>query len=136
MKSMTGYGRGTAVLGGLTLTVQVSSVNRKTLDLAIRLPDEWESLETMVGEQVRKVAQRGRISVVVELTGAKGAGQSGWDEAEVGLALDRLADLADSRGVGFTPTPELLWSIANSQRTTAQLPDLEARCAPRQARPC
>ena len=123
---MTGYGRGTAVLGGLTLTVQVSSVNRKTLDLAIKLPDEWESLEAMVGEQVRKVAQRGRISVVVELTGAKGAGQTVWDEAEVGLALDRLADLADSRGVGFTPTPELLWSIANSQRITAQLPDLEA----------
>ena len=126
MKSMTGYGRGTAVLGGLTLTVQVSSVNRKTLDLAIRLPDEWESLEAMVGEQVRKVAQRGRISVVVELTGTKGAGQTVWDETEVGLALDRLADLADSRGVGFTPTPELLWSIANSQRITAQLPDLEA----------
>ena len=31
MKSMTGYGRATAALGSRTLTVQVSSVNRKTL---------------------------------------------------------------------------------------------------------
>jgi uncharacterized protein (TIGR00255 family) len=126
MKSMTGYGRGTAVLAGQTLTVQVSSVNRKTLDLAINLPDEWESLEAMVGEQVRKVAQRGRVSVLIELTGAKGGSEPGWDETEVGAVLDRLGDLADTRGVSFTPTPELLWSIANAQRKTAQRPDAEA----------
>ena len=33
MKSMTGYGRATAALGKATLTIQVNSVNRKTLDL-------------------------------------------------------------------------------------------------------
>ena len=37
MKSMTGYGRATGVLVGDTLTVQVSSVNRKTLDLTLKL---------------------------------------------------------------------------------------------------
>lgn len=126
MKSMTGFGRGTAVLAGQTVTVQVSSVNRKTLDLAIRLPAEWESLEAMVGEEVRKVAQRGRISVVVEVTGDTGAAAVAWDEAEVGAVLDRLADLADTRGVTFSPTPELLWSIANSQRKSVELPGPEA----------
>ncbi len=125
MKSMTGYGRGMAALGSQTLTVQVSSVNRKTLDLAIRLPDEWESLEALVGEQVRKVAQRGRVSVVIELTGAAGGAELGWDDAEVGAVLDRLADLADTRGVSFTPTSELLWSIASSQRKNAQLAEAD-----------
>ena len=38
MKSMTGYGRATAALAGFSLTVQVSSVNRKTLDLTVALP--------------------------------------------------------------------------------------------------
>jgi len=123
---MTGYGRGTAVVAGQTLTVQVSSVNRKTLDLAVKLPDEWESLEALVGEEVRKVAHRGRISVVVELTGAKAGVETAWDEAEVSAILDRLADLADARGVTFTATPELLWSIANSQRRNAELPDPDA----------
>ena len=122
---MTGYGRGMAALGSQTLTVQVSSVNRKTLDLAIRLPDEWESLEALVGEQVRKVAQRGRVSVVIELTGAAGGAELGWDDAEVGAVLDRLADLADTRGVSFTPTSELLWSIASSQRKNAQLAEAD-----------
>lgn len=122
---MTGYGRGTAVLGGHTLTVQVSSVNRKTLDLAIKLPEEWESLEAAVGEQVRKVAARGRVSVVVELTGENGAGDLVWDEVEIGAVLDRLSDLADARGLRFQPTAELLWSIANSRRKTADLPSAE-----------
>ena len=125
MKSMTGYGRGTAVLGGHTLTVQVSSVNRKTLDLAIKLPEEWESLEAAVGEQVRKVAARGRVSVVIELTGENGPGELVWDEVEIGAVLDRLSDLADARGLRFQPTAELLWSIANSRRKTADLPSAE-----------
>src|SRR5476651_1321652 len=129
MKSMTGYGRATTVIAGFTLTVQVSSVNRKTLDLAVRLPDEWDRLEASVGEQVRKVAQRGRISVVIELTGARGAGAAAWDEAEVGAALDRLAALAESQGVAFTPTAELLWQIACAQRKGGGLPAADEAAA-------
>ena len=122
---MTGYGRATGSIGGYTITVQVSSVNRKTLDLAIRLPQEWESLESSVGEQVRKVASRGRVSVVIELTGARRPGEIVWNEGEVNAAVDRLAALAAARGISFTPTPELLWSIANSQRMAEDLPPVE-----------
>ena len=125
MKSMTGYGRGIATLGTYTLTVQVSSVNRKTLDLAIKLPEEWESLEAAVGEQVRKVASRGRVSVVIELTGENGTSELVWDEGEIGAVLDRLSDLADARGVSFQPTADLLWSIANSRRKNAELSSAE-----------
>jgi uncharacterized protein (TIGR00255 family) len=125
MKSMTGYGRATAAIAGFTLTIQISSVNRKTLDLAIKLPDAWESLEAAVGEQVRKQAQRGRVSVLIELTGARGNSEIVWDELEVAGALDKLEALAAARGVPFAPTPELLWSIANSQRKSSELPGPE-----------
>jgi uncharacterized protein (TIGR00255 family) len=125
MKSMTGYGRATSAVGGYSLTVQVSAVNRKTLDLAVRLPDEWESLEAAVGELVRRFAQRGRISVTIELTGARGASEVSWNDDEIGATLDRLASLASARGLSFEPTAELLWSVANSQRTTGGLPAAE-----------
>ena len=65
---MTGYGRATAALGGGTLTVQVSSVNRRSLDLTVKIPDDWESLEAEVGALVRRVAARGKIHVDVEFT--------------------------------------------------------------------
>lgn len=123
---MTGYGRAVAAVGNYTLTVQVSSVNRKTLDLAIRLPDKWDSLETAVGEQVRRVALRGRISVTAELTGAPGTNVATWDDAETGATLDRLAALAALRGVTFEPTAELLWSVASGQRKGTVFPTAEA----------
>ncbi|HWA27073.1 MAG TPA: YicC/YloC family endoribonuclease [Lacunisphaera sp.] len=121
MNSMTGYGRATAALGELTLTVQVNSVNRKGLDLTISLPVEWETFEAPVGEAVRKVALRGKVHVTAEVTGKPGMGAA-WDEAAVSASLAQLAALARKQGIKFEPTPELLWQVANSQRTGQGLP--------------
>jgi len=118
---MTGYGRATAALGELTLTVQVNSVNRRGLDLALSLPDEWQAFEPAVGEAVRKVASRGKVHVAVEVTGKNAAGP-GWDEAAVTASLQQLEKLAQANGVKFAPTTELLWQLANAQRTGSKLP--------------
>jgi uncharacterized protein (TIGR00255 family) len=126
MKSMTGYGSATTALGPRSLTVQVSSVNRKTLDLTVSLPDEWESLEPAIGAAVRSYATRGKVHVAIELTGRAGASEFAWDDDAIAEVLDRLADLAAKRGLSFTPTPELLWQVANAQRTQAELPDAES----------
>jgi len=125
MKSMTGYGRATAALGTHTLTVQVSSVNRKTLDLTVKLPREWESLETLVGELVRQNASRGKVHVEVELTGKAGAVEIDWDENAAAALFKRLAQFASNRGVDFKPTPELLLTLLNSQRSGSSLPAVE-----------
>jgi uncharacterized protein (TIGR00255 family) len=121
MNSMTGYGRATAALGEMTLTVQVNSVNRKGLDLSLSLPDEWEAFETAVAEAVRKVALRGKVHVAVEVTGRPSAA-SEWDETAVVASLDQLAALANRRGVKFEPSADLLWQIANAQRSGGSLP--------------
>jgi len=125
MRSMTGYGRATAPFAGGTLTVQVSSVNRRSLDLSVKLPDDWESLEAEVGARVRRVAARGKIHVDVEFTPAKGRDEVSWSDASVASALDKLAALAGKRGVPFKPTAELLWQVASSQRVTAEMPSAE-----------
>lgn len=125
MRSMTGYGRAAASLAGGALTVQVSSVNRRSLDLSVKIPGEWESLEAQVGERVRRVASRGKIHVDIEFTPAKGRDEISWSDSTVGAALDRLAALADARRIPFEPTAELLWHIASSQRTSAETPSAE-----------
>lgn len=122
---MTGYGRATASLGNLTLTVQINSVNRRGLDLSLKLPDEWQTFESSVGEAVRKVALRGKVHVEVEVTG-KSTVTADWDQAAVATTLEQLALLAQARGIKFSPTSELLWQIANAQRTSAKLPADEA----------
>ena len=123
---MTGYGRATAELAGFSLTAVVSSVNRKTLDLTVKMPEEWDSLEPHVGELVRKFASRGKVHVDLELTGGKTATQATWDEAAASEALDRVAAFAARKGVPFHPTPELLWQVANAQRRETERPAAEA----------
>jgi uncharacterized protein (TIGR00255 family) len=125
MKSMTGYGRASAALEGFTLTAQVSSVNRKTLDLTIGLPEEWESLEPRLGELVRRFATRGKVHVDLEVTGDRCSTEFTWDEEAAASALDRLRTFAESEGVPFVPTAELLWQIANAQRQKARLPSTD-----------
>jgi uncharacterized protein (TIGR00255 family) len=130
MRSMTGYGRAAAAIAGGTLTVQVSSVNRRGLDLSIKLPPEWDALEAEIGEAVRRVAARGKVNVGVEFASADGRDDGSWNEARIGAALDRLAALADARQIHFEPTAELLWQIASSQRASTEKPLADSARAP------
>ena len=118
MKSMTGFGRASAPLGDGTVVVQVNSVNRKSLDLSMRLPEAWASLETKIAEQVREVATRGKVHVQVGMEAA------GNDEAKVEIALERLQRLAEAHAVAFAPDARLLWDIANDRRATVE-PELD-----------
>jgi uncharacterized protein (TIGR00255 family) len=126
MKSMTGYGRAGALLPEGALEVQVSSVNRRGLDLTVRLPDGWEGLEAAVVERVRPFAARGKVHVEIELTAAGARAELSWNEADVHAVLDRLEALAEARGVPFAPTPELFWQVANAQRIAAGRPEAES----------
>jgi uncharacterized protein (TIGR00255 family) len=126
MRSMTGYGRSTSAVENFSLTVQVSSVNRKTLDLTIGLPEEWESMEPAIGECVRKFASRGKVHVDVEVTGDNSAVKTLWDEPAAAAALQRLQEFALQQGIEFAPTADLLWQIANSQRRSNEFPAVDA----------
>jgi uncharacterized protein (TIGR00255 family) len=118
---MTGYGRATAALGNQTVTVQVNSVNRRGLDLTMKLPDDWEAFEPAVGEAVRKQVQRGKVHVSVEVAG-QGVAAADWDPAALDASLDQLTKFAKSKHISFEVTGELLWQMASSQRGGAKLP--------------
>jgi uncharacterized protein (TIGR00255 family) len=126
MNSMTGYGRGTAALGSYTVTVQVSSVNRKTLDLTVKLPGDWESLEPEVTADVRRAVLRGKVHTDVELTGGAAAAEVVWTDEAVTQTLERLRALAKKQGVPCEVDAALLWRIASAGRQAATLPPAEA----------
>lgn len=126
MNSMTGYGRAVMPVESYTLTVQVSSVNRKTLDLSVALPRDWESLEPEVTAATRQSVVRGKVHVAVELTGGPSNAAVLWNEERVAQTLERLRALAAQQQVPFVATAELLWRIASTERQPAQLPTAEA----------
>ena len=126
MNSMTGYGRASLPLGVYTLTAQISSVNRKTLDLTVSLPRDWSELEAPVSEIVRKNIVRGKVHVAIELSGKNlTSPEMNWDNDAAAATLESLRQAAAENEIAFNPTPELLWQVFNSQRRDSLLPDLE-----------
>ncbi|MGY8643470.1 MAG: YicC/YloC family endoribonuclease [Verrucomicrobiales bacterium] len=82
MRSMTGFGRGEATEGQWTLTVELSGVNRKQIDLAINLPHRLNELEGDVRKQLTAAISRGRINARIVLTnGESGESQLSIDES-------------------------------------------------------
>ena len=70
--SMTGFGRGQATADGFRVEVELSSVNRKQLDVRLNLPRQLASLESRVHELVHKACSRGQVSGVLRITTVAG----------------------------------------------------------------
>ena len=68
MFSMTGYGKGEYSEGGLSLTVEVKSVNNRYLDLAIKSPRVFLASEERIRGLVRNSISRGHVDVFVSYT--------------------------------------------------------------------
>lgn len=67
MNSMTGFGAATAPLGGSSIRVEISGVNRKQAEIAVALPRAWAALETSIRDTVAAAVSRGRVNVTLSL---------------------------------------------------------------------
>jgi uncharacterized protein (TIGR00255 family) len=65
--SMTGFAAVAAELPGLSLAVELRSVNHRYLDIALKLPDELRSLEPALREQLAAEVKRGKVECRVAL---------------------------------------------------------------------
>ncbi len=63
LRSMTGYGRGEVRSDAYSCTVEARSVNHRFLDLAIKLPKRFGSLENRIRQTVQKKFSRGRFDI-------------------------------------------------------------------------
>jgi len=79
VKSMTGYGRGEAVLNGRSITVEVRSVNNRYLDCSVKVPRLYIFAEDAIKSCVQSVISRGKVDVFVTLDNTQG------DQVEVSI---------------------------------------------------
>ena len=70
MKSMTGFGSGTATKDGITCTVEMKSVNARFLDLFIRSPKQINPFESIIRGLVQDRITRGKVEVSVSIQDA------------------------------------------------------------------
>ena len=67
MKSMTGFGSGTATKDGITCTVEIKSVNARFLDLFIRSPKQMNPFESIIRRMIQDRITRGKVEVSVSI---------------------------------------------------------------------
>ena len=79
VKSMTGYGRGEAVLNGRSITVEVRSVNNRYLDCSVKVPRLYIFAEDAIKSRIQSGISRGKVDVFVTLDNTQG------DQVEVSV---------------------------------------------------
>src|SRR3712207_452000 len=67
MKSMTGFGRGSAAGEGFSVSVELKTVNNRFLDVHVRAGSELAGLEAGLRRRIGERLSRGRVEVSVNL---------------------------------------------------------------------
>src|SRR5207248_11275920 len=65
MRSMTGYGRGEADCGGVKLSVELNTLNRKQSEIVLNLRRDLAQLETRICRAINARISRGRTNVLI-----------------------------------------------------------------------
>ncbi len=91
MNSMTGFGRGEAVTEGVIWRAEISSVNRKALELVVSLPRDVADLETPLRNRLAENLSRGRVQCNV--TADRGAGTGATLRLDESLARQYASHL-------------------------------------------
>ena len=67
MRSMTGFGTGTASDGRISVTIEMRSVNQRFLELNIRMPHAYLALEDTIRNGIKEQLHRGKVDVFVTI---------------------------------------------------------------------
>ena len=134
MNSMTGFGAATAPLGGSSIRVEISGVNRKQTEIAVALPRAWAALETSIRDIVAGSVSRGRVNVSLTLQQTPGgAGTLSLNRDKLAGLTATLAEAESVLGKGVDTSLDALLRlgiISDETETELPLEDVQAAAEP------
>ena len=117
IRSMTGFGRSIFESDEITMTVEVRSLNSKNLELNLRLPYSYRSLEDELRSIIKPQLLRGKVdvSLSVKQHGSKAAAELNKDV--ISAYMNQLGEIADA-------TPAELLTISTRLPDAIQSPEV------------
>ena len=67
IRSMTGYGRKQAVIGGMSITAEIKSVNHRYFEFSARVPRTYGFLEEKLKSYIQTLVARGKIECYIQI---------------------------------------------------------------------
>lgn len=121
MKSMTGYGSGSARQDNLEIFIEITSVNRRNFEVNVSLPRELLSLEHPITELARTSIGRGKVNIYLKTTDFSNSSGLSFDEEILDSVLHKLRNYSEKNNIAFNPTPALIFDIVRTLNKPSQL---------------
>jgi uncharacterized protein (TIGR00255 family) len=128
LASMTGFAHAQGSAGGLTWSWELRSVNGRGLDLRLRLPPGWDSLEAALREAAGRALKRGNVTANLTIKREVEA-RLALDPAALEQALAMAMDLHARIPGSPVPRAEALLSLPGVLRPAAADPAEEREAA-------
>ncbi|MBI9019830.1 MAG: YicC family protein [Verrucomicrobia bacterium] len=113
IKSMTGFGAGSARAAGVQIAVELSSVNRKQLEVVLRLPQQLAPFEVQAQKIIQNALSRGRISGTVQLEMPAGEMVVAVDQKRAAAVVETLRSSAKKLKLEDDLSASMLLKIPN-----------------------
>src|SRR5215469_7748366 len=117
IKSMTGFGHGSADGEGLKVRVDIRTVNNRFLDVHTRMPQELASLEISLKKQVQAALKRGRADVTISIEQIREA-RFEINTPLVAGYLKALGELQTDFGLQGEPSLELIAKLPGAMQVS------------------
>ncbi len=100
LRSMTGYGRGQAEKGTCAAIAEITSVNRRQLDIRLQLPRCPALRETVFHDLIQQRLSRGHVTATIRLTSQdRETGVAGLTRTQMRTAVETLRANAAALGL-------------------------------------
>ncbi len=103
IKSMTGYGKGHCQIEDISVSIEVKSLNGKTLDINLKIPALFKSKEQEVRSLISRRLERGKIELSISTNGQNNAITFALNKALMEKYYNELSGFAEQVG---SPVPD------------------------------
>ncbi|MCZ6675013.1 MAG: YicC family protein [Verrucomicrobia bacterium] len=122
---MTGYGRASALYENLEISIEIHSVNRKSLDANLTMPREWQLLEGPLLSILKDHINRGRVIINIQAQYTSESGSGDFDKKSISSIYNQFRSVSEELEVEFNATTDLLFQLALYAKKNQVLPDAE-----------
>ena len=126
MNSMTGYGMAMFSLGNQTVEIEVSSVNKRHLEVIVSAPKDWQRFEYDATKKIKSFFERGRIRVSINVAkNSENEVEFLFEDSLIEKDLASLELFLSKKNQSVKLSPELILQLADLRKNQTKLPALE-----------
>lgn len=123
--SMTGFGRSTREIGDRQISLELRALNSKTLDLSVKLPLFYKSVEPAFRKSIQSSLRRGKVDLYLTVDSMGESSPVQIDKAVAKSYSSQLQSICDELDIPKEGMLEVLLSLPNVISTKIDVSDEE-----------